>query len=176
MNILQLVGEKRILLLLCHTANPNPVQLTGNPCKSIPTGKTLFSLQGTPVLIAGVCFHYRDFPVNPCNFPVRDCSVEVIKSGHSLSTSQKFVFCFNDGYLILNHCHFLIYRTRIFNRGMYLLKYIQAMAAHHTSSYTYLLEKNYQSLSCQWHIKNLSCLNQGACNIHSKASNSFCRS
>ena len=84
--------------------------------------------------------------------------MEVIKSGHSLSTSQKFVFCFNDGYLILNHCHFLIYRTRIFNRGMYLLKYIQAMAAHHTSSYTYLLEKNYQSLSCQWHIKTFHAL------------------
>ena len=49
----------------------------GTPCESIPTGKTLFSLQGTPVLIAGVCFHYRDFPVNPCNFPVRDCSVSI---------------------------------------------------------------------------------------------------
>ena len=32
------------------------------------------------------------------------------------------------------------------------------MAAHHTSSYTYLLEKNYQSLSCQWHIKTFHAL------------------
>ena len=39
-----------------HTVNPNPVQLTAFPCKSIPTGKNLLSLQGNPVLIAGSLF------------------------------------------------------------------------------------------------------------------------
>ena len=38
-----------------YTANLNPVQ----PCESIPSGKPLFWWQGS-------CFHYRDFPVNPC--------------------------------------------------------------------------------------------------------------
>ena len=35
-------------------------------CKSILTGKTLFSLKETLFSLQGSCFHYRDFPVNPC--------------------------------------------------------------------------------------------------------------
>ena len=35
--------------------------LQGTPCKSILTGKTLFSLQGTLFSLQGSCFHYRDF-------------------------------------------------------------------------------------------------------------------
>ena len=41
------------------------------PCKFILPGKNLFSLQGTPVLIAGSFFYYRDFPVNPCTSLLR---------------------------------------------------------------------------------------------------------
>ena len=37
----------------------------GTLCKSILTGKNLFSLQGTLFSLQGSCFHYRDFPVNP---------------------------------------------------------------------------------------------------------------
>ena len=58
-----------------YTANPNPVELTGNPCKSIPTGKKLYSLQGTPVFIAGSLFSLQGFPCISLYFPVRDCSV-----------------------------------------------------------------------------------------------------
>ena len=58
------------------TANPNPVQLTGFPCKSIPTGKNLLSLQGNPVLIAGSLFSLQGFPCISLYFPVRDCSVQ----------------------------------------------------------------------------------------------------
>ena len=57
-----------------HTANPNPVKLTENPCKSIPTGKDLYSLQGTPVLIAGSLFSLQGFPCISLYLPVRDCS------------------------------------------------------------------------------------------------------
>ena len=53
-------GEWKLLFrdfaLKFHTVNPNPVQLTSFPCKSIPTGKNLLSLQGNPVLIAGSLF------------------------------------------------------------------------------------------------------------------------
>ena len=35
----------------------------GFPCVLILTGKNLFSLQGTPVLIAGILYSFRDFPV-----------------------------------------------------------------------------------------------------------------
>ena len=61
-----------------NTANPNPVQLTGKPCKSIPTGKYLLSLQGNPVLIAvgGSLFALQGFPCISLYFPVRDCSAE----------------------------------------------------------------------------------------------------
>ena len=41
---------------LRSTVNPNPVQLTAFPCKSILTGINLLSLQGNPVLIAGSLF------------------------------------------------------------------------------------------------------------------------
>ena len=44
------------LSIWVYTVNPNPVQLTAFPCKSIPTGKNLLSLQGNPVLIAGSLF------------------------------------------------------------------------------------------------------------------------
>ena len=64
------------------TANPNPVKLTGNPCKSIPTGKNLYSLQGTPVFIAGSLFSLQGFPCISLYFPVRDCSVEVVARGN----------------------------------------------------------------------------------------------
>ena len=47
----------------------------GTPCESIPTGKNLFSLQGTPVLIAGSLFSLQGFPCKPLYFPVRHCSV-----------------------------------------------------------------------------------------------------
>ena len=60
------------------TANPNPVQLTGYPCKSIPTGKNLLSLQGNPVLIAASLFSLQGFPCISLYFPVRDCSVAKI--------------------------------------------------------------------------------------------------
>ena len=59
----------------CSTVNPNPVQLTAFPCKSIPTGKNLLSLQGNPVLIAGSLFWLKSFPCISLYFPVRDCSV-----------------------------------------------------------------------------------------------------
>jgi len=61
---------------LSYTANPNPVQLTGKPCKSIPTGKYLLSLQGNPVLIAGSLFSLQGFPCISLYFPVRDCSAD----------------------------------------------------------------------------------------------------
>ena len=44
------------------------------PCEPIPTGKNLFSLQGTPFLIAGSLFSLQGFPCKPLYFPVRDCS------------------------------------------------------------------------------------------------------
>ena len=50
-----------------YTANPNPIRLTGK--------KKLFSIQGTPVLIAGSLFSLQGFPCKPLYFPVRDCSV-----------------------------------------------------------------------------------------------------
>ena len=62
-------------IYLYYTANPNPVQLTGKPCKSIPTGKYLLSLQGNPVLIAGSLFSLQSFPCISLYFPARDCSV-----------------------------------------------------------------------------------------------------
>ena len=46
----------------------------GTPCEPIPTGKNLFSLQGTPVLITGSLFSLQGFPCKPLYFPVRDCS------------------------------------------------------------------------------------------------------
>ena len=49
--------------------------LQGTPCKSIITGKNLFSLHGTPVLITGSLFSLQGFPCKPLYFPVRDCSV-----------------------------------------------------------------------------------------------------
>ena len=45
------------------------------PCKSIPTAKNLFSLQGTPVLNAGSLFSLQGFPFKRLYFPVRNCSV-----------------------------------------------------------------------------------------------------
>ena len=63
-----------------YTVNPNPVQLTGKPCKSIPTGKYLLSLQGNPVLIAGSLFWLQGFPCISLYFPVRDCSVGFVLS------------------------------------------------------------------------------------------------
>ena len=54
------------------------------PCKayrelpvSFFTGKNLFSLQGTPVLIAGSLFSIQGFPCKPLYFPVRDCSAYI---------------------------------------------------------------------------------------------------
>ena len=44
----------------------------GTPCESITTGKNLFSLQRTPVLIAGSLFSLQGFPCKPLYFP--DCS------------------------------------------------------------------------------------------------------
>ena len=43
--------------------------------QSIPTGKYLFSLEVTPVLITGSLFSLQGFPCKPLYFPVRDCSV-----------------------------------------------------------------------------------------------------
>ena len=45
---------------------PCKAYMETTPCKSILTGKNLFSLQGTLFLLQESCFHYRDFPVNPC--------------------------------------------------------------------------------------------------------------
>jgi hypothetical protein len=59
-----------------YTANPNPVELTENP--RIPTGKTLYSLQGTPVFIEGSLFLLQGFPCISLYFPVRDCSADLI--------------------------------------------------------------------------------------------------
>ena len=39
------------------------------------TGKNLFSLQGTPVLITGSLFSLRGLPCKPLYFSVGDCSV-----------------------------------------------------------------------------------------------------
>ena len=47
------------------------------PCEPIPTGKTLFSLQGTPVLITGSLFSLQGFPCKPLYFPVGDCNVRI---------------------------------------------------------------------------------------------------
>jgi len=47
----------------------------GTPCEPISTRKNLFSLQGTPVLIAGSLVSLQGFPCKPLYFPVRDCSV-----------------------------------------------------------------------------------------------------
>ena len=70
-----------VLAMVKHTANPNTLMFIGNsktlqtqilkglqwtPCKSILTGKNLFSLQGTLFSLQGYCFHYRDFPLKPC--------------------------------------------------------------------------------------------------------------
>ena len=54
----------------------------GTPCEPIPTGKNLFSLQGTPVLIAGSLFSLQGFPCKPLYFPVRDCSVHILTEKH----------------------------------------------------------------------------------------------
>ena len=59
------------------------------PIQSLLTGKDLFSLQGTPVVIAGFLFSLQGFPCKPLYFPVRDCSV----------TTQNCLV--NDCYLIL---------------------------------------------------------------------------
>ena len=64
--------------------------LQGIPCKSIPTEKTLFSLQGTPVLIAGSLFTLQGFPCKPLYFPVRDCSVMMFK--HVQVYFMNFIF------------------------------------------------------------------------------------
>ena len=58
-----------------YTVNPNPVQLTAFPCKSIPTGKNLLSLQGNPVLIEGSLFSLQGFPCISLYFPVRVTSM-----------------------------------------------------------------------------------------------------
>ena len=50
---------------------------TQTPCEPIPTGKNLFSLQGTPVLIAGSLFSLQGFPCKPLYFSVWDCSVKM---------------------------------------------------------------------------------------------------
>jgi hypothetical protein len=76
---LQIQVEKKILK---HTVNPNPVELTAFPCKSIPTGKTLLSLQGNPVLIAGSLFLLQSFPCISLYFPVMDCSAIFKKRVH----------------------------------------------------------------------------------------------
>ena len=60
---------------LRYTANPNPVQLTAFPCKSIPSWKNLLSFQGISVLIASSLFWLQGFPCISLYFPVRDCSV-----------------------------------------------------------------------------------------------------
>ena len=82
---LQIMGRTCCVqkLFSMHTANPNPVQLTGKPCKSIPTGKYLLSLQGNPVLIAGSLFSLQGFPCISLYFPVRDCSAVII-SAHNM--------------------------------------------------------------------------------------------
>ena len=43
--------------------------------ESIPTGKNLFLLQGTTVLITGSLFLLQGFPCKPLYFSVSDCSV-----------------------------------------------------------------------------------------------------
>ena len=44
------------------------------PCKSIITGKNLFVLQETPVLITGSLFSLQGFPCKCLYFPFIDCS------------------------------------------------------------------------------------------------------
>ena len=49
-----------------HTANPNPVQLTGNSLSQLSQGKPCFHYMEPLFSLQGPCFHYRDFYVNPC--------------------------------------------------------------------------------------------------------------
>ena len=75
-----LLGCNRILksarYIICTLQTQTLYSLQGNPCEPIPTGKSLFSLQGTPVFITGSLFSLQGFPCKPLYFPVRDCSVQ----------------------------------------------------------------------------------------------------
>ena len=78
-NISKFGCKTRIKILLHYTAilyraSTGPEQ--GSPCEVFHTGKNLFSLQGTPVLIAGSLFSLQVFPCKPLYFPVRDCSAD----------------------------------------------------------------------------------------------------
>ena len=47
----------------CTHCKPKPcISSQGTPCESIPMGKNLFSLQGTPVLIAGTLYSLQGIP------------------------------------------------------------------------------------------------------------------
>ena len=46
------------------------------PVSQFSQGKACFLFREPLFSLQGAFFHYRDFPVNPCTFPVRDCSVE----------------------------------------------------------------------------------------------------
>jgi hypothetical protein len=58
----------------------------------LKTGKNLFSLQGTPVLIAGSLFSLQRFPCKPLYFPGRDCSAAGNFSIMTVSTSTLMDF------------------------------------------------------------------------------------
>ena len=80
-----------------HTSGYNALQTRtlyssqGTPCELIPTGKNLFSLQGTPVLTAGSLFSLQGFPCKPLYFPVWNCS----ESHPQVNTAKGWYYCSN---------------------------------------------------------------------------------
>jgi hypothetical protein len=89
LKILRLVLIKKLPVEFI-TANPNPViDLQGVPCKSILTGKNLFSLQGTLFSLQGSCCHYRDFPAKPCTSLYGFAVIEKAVKGTSLQINSQ---------------------------------------------------------------------------------------
>ena len=73
-----------------YTANPNL-----NPISQFSQGKTFFHYMEPLLSLQGPCFHYRDFPLNPCT--VRDCSVQSVSSWYlivmaSIRSLNNFLF------------------------------------------------------------------------------------
>ena len=86
--------------------------LQGTPCKSIPTGKNLFLLQGTPVLIAGPLFSLQGFPCKPLYFLVRDCNVHNTNVITLFSTLHSLVFSKD---FFKGTCEFLVTRRDFYH-------------------------------------------------------------
>ena len=82
------------------------------PVSQFPQGKTCFHYREPLFSLQGPCFHYRDFPVNPCTSLL---GIAV----YFLPTFRKTFLCFQGGFL----GKFCPYVWLVFKRGLWWRAY-----------------------------------------------------